>query len=282
MPSEDFLLQAALGALEGFRDTYVPFKRLEVQDIYEQGREKRRRQAEQEQLLSRQNFETSEADRQLGRQKQLEQYKVDIEPPTPLFNTETEETFFPPEGSKTLKPFSPYSNRPQKPLARPGDKEPNQAQSLAAGYANRMEQASSLFDKLEGQVTGMGVIEQTVRRQAPNFAKGATMQSQEQAERNFLNSVLRRESGAVISPTEFDEGRKQYFPQPGDGPDVLKLKKQNRMTAIETMKGSAGRAYSPAPGLTTPAIGGGSGGWDNSKESRYQELMRKKQAGSIR
>ncbi len=43
----------------------------------------------------------------------------------------------------------------------------------------------------------------------------------EQAERNFVNAVLRRESGAAISPEEFVSAEKQYFAQRGDGDAVL-------------------------------------------------------------
>jgi hypothetical protein len=40
------------------------------------------------------------------------------------------------------------------------------------------------------------------------------MQSQKQAEQNFINAILRKESGAAISPSEYKNAEKQYFPQP--------------------------------------------------------------------
>lgn len=66
-----------------------------------------------------------------------------------------------------------------------------------------------------------------------NAAIGENEQQVAQAQRDFLNSVLRKESGASISATELANGRRQYFPQPGDKPDVLKQKAQNRQTAIQ-------------------------------------------------
>ena len=36
----------------------------------------------------------------------------------------------------------------------------------------------------------------------------------EQAERNFINAILRQESGAAIADSEFNNARKQYMPQP--------------------------------------------------------------------
>ena len=53
------------------------------------------------------------------------------------------------------------------------------------------------------------------------------------AQKNFLTSVLRKESGASISPSEFAEASKIYFPQVGDKPEVLKQKEQNRQMAIQ-------------------------------------------------
>lgn len=44
-------------------------------------------------------------------------------------------------------------------------------------------------------------------RKAPRF------QQYEQAKTNFVNAVLRRESGAKISDEEFDSAEKQYFVQ---------------------------------------------------------------------
>lgn len=61
----------------------------------------------------------------------------------------------------------------------------------------------------------------------------------DQAQRDFINAMLRRESGAAISQSEFDNAQKQYFPQPGDGPEVLKQKAENRRLAIQSLNQSA-------------------------------------------
>lgn len=79
---------------------------------------------------------------------------------------------------------------------------------------------------------------------APDSLGGPTTAQQqvEQAERDFINAVLRRESGAVISPAEFANARLQYFPQPGDTPQVIAQKKANRKTVIESLAHEAGPA----------------------------------------
>lgn len=78
-----------------------------------------------------------------------------------------------------------------------------------------------------------------------NKAIGENEQKVEQAQRDFINAVLRQESGAVISPEEFNNARKQYFPQPGDSKAVIEQKARNRQRAIEGFKVGAG----PASGM---------------------------------
>jgi hypothetical protein len=45
-------------------------------------------------------------------------------------------------------------------------------------------------------------------------------QKYDQAKADFINAQLRRESGAAIAQSEFSNADKQYFPVPGDTPDV--------------------------------------------------------------
>jgi hypothetical protein len=67
----------------------------------------------------------------------------------------------------------------------------------------------------------------------------------DQAQRDFINATLRRESGAAIAESEFQNARKQYFPQPGDTADRIAQKKANRETAIRGIAASAGQGYRP-------------------------------------
>lgn len=67
----------------------------------------------------------------------------------------------------------------------------------------------------------------------------------EQAQRDFVNAVLRPESGASISASEFDNARRQYFPQPGDTPEIIQQKQQARereIGALGVMSGTQGSA----------------------------------------
>ena len=77
----------------------------------------------------------------------------------------------------------------------------------------------------------------------PNRLKSTSLQIQEQAETNFVTAVLRRQSGAAISPSELKLDREKYFPQPGDSPEVVKNKKALRLLAINGFKQEAGPAW---------------------------------------
>lgn len=99
-------------------------------------------------------------------------------------------------------------------------------------------------------------------------------QMAEQAQRDFINAVLRQESGAVIGESEFSNAKKQYFPQPGDSKEVLAQKMNNRRLAIEGLKVMAG----PASSL----VNYGGKPQQNSNSSALAEAKAAIQAGAPR
>lgn len=119
------------------------------------------------------------------------------------------------------------------------------SESKAAGFADRMRNSDPVID--DKQAAGMSQSER-MKAAIPllgNFIVSGDYQSFNQAQRDFINAQLRRESGAVISPSEFDNAEKQYFPMPGDNEQVLAQKKANREAALLGMERSAGPAYRP-------------------------------------
>lgn len=131
----------------------------------------------------------------------------------------------------------------------------NKEQSDAALYADRMRDSDSVLD----QVGSVGQDKtQQILGDIPlvgNYLVSSDKQRLDQAQRNFINASLRRESGAAISPSEFASANAQYFPQPGDGSEVLAQKKQNRLRQIEGLARAAGPTYKPTdtPSSGTPA-----------------------------
>jgi hypothetical protein len=104
----------------------------------------------------------------------------------------------------------------------------NATQALVNSYANRLLESEAVFETVAEQFaapTAFGGI-------LPSIFQSGERQQYEQAKRNFVNSVLRRESGAVISDQEFKNAALQYFPQAGDKPDTILQKEKNRNTVI--------------------------------------------------
>ena len=69
----------------------------------------------------------------------------------------------------------------------------------------------------------------------PEFAEKERYKQYKQAQKNFINAVLRRESGAAIGKDEFKQAREQYFAEPGDTESVLEQKRRNRQTVINSL-----------------------------------------------
>lgn len=127
-----------------------------------------------------------------------------------------------------------------------------EGQANAKIFGDRAEQANSQLDELSKEVD-LSSLKVSAQGIAPNFLKSPQVQMFEQAKRNMINAFLRRESGAVISPAEFENGDKQYFPVFGDSDEVIAQKKLNRETQIAGLKNAAGAA--PQMGAQTSQNG---------------------------
>ena len=117
-------------------------------------------------------------------------------------------------------------------LEKAGTKDTGVVRSAVSGT---LGMTPFIGDKLEQGVSGaMNVL--------PTFLGGpnASQQATDQARRNFVTAVLRKESGAVISPSEFAGEAQKYFPQPGDAESVIKQKQNARELAIKALEVQAG------------------------------------------
>lgn len=131
------------------------------------------------------------------------------------------------------------------------EKDPTQPQFQSAGYARRLEQAESDFDSLNQEGFKPTSGSRFIAGMLPEGMQSDQAQRFNQAKRNFVNSVLRKESGAAISQGEFDNAEKQYFPQPGDSAHVVAQKKANRAQKLAEFKAEAGNAYDKVPLIAT-------------------------------
>lgn len=165
-----------------------------------------------------------------------------------------------PQAAPVQQPPSMPQQQGGGPIPLTAPKAASEAEKSAAGYADRMTDAQGQLGQFESQ--GLNGWNQflTQNRFIPgvvgNSIVGATnpdYQQFDQARRNFINAQLRRESGAVISPEEFDNANKQYFPQPGDSQEVIAQKRQNRERALSSMVRDAGPTYRAPQSVTKTA-----------------------------
>lgn len=169
-----------------------------------------------------------------------------------------------------------------KPVMGKGTGALTEGQGNSVTYGLRMKQADDILKPLENAglkdtgkiragVSGtLGIVPfigETLARGSdnifntlPTILGGLSPEQQKviQARTNFITAILRKESGASISPTEFATAEKNYFPAPGDPPDVVKQKQQAREAAIKGMKISAGPGakFIDQGQTQEPAVGG--------------------------
>lgn len=138
----------------------------------------------------------------------------------------------------------PGTTQPLRPAKDPNaDKPLNDSQAKALLFGSRMQEAEKVLTGLEGKYSPGAINAKSAAENTPFVGGLAGMagnamlsdagQQAEQAQRDFINAVLRRESGAAISASEFENARKQYFPQPEDKPGNLAQKRANRQLAIK-------------------------------------------------
>jgi len=120
----------------------------------------------------------------------------------------------------------------------------NESQGSSVAYGIRMKEANSNIERLAGEGTEMAAIGAGTRYGIGGLVNAATASPQQQqfqqAKRNFITAVLRKESGAVIGQDEFEMEDQKYFRQIGDSDAVAAQKKQARQTAIRAMEIQAG------------------------------------------
>ena len=118
---------------------------------------------------------------------------------------------------------------------------------LAGSFANRMIDSQTIFDRLTADGYDPSNTRDYAASNLPVIAQSAAMSSQGQqylaAKKNFVTAVLRKESGAAISDTEFETEDIKYFPQPGDSADTIEQKRLARKVAIDAMKAQSGGAF---------------------------------------
>jgi hypothetical protein len=111
-------------------------------------------------------------------------------------------------------------------------------QSKDMVFATRAEGALAALEPVADTLTSFG---QRLAEADPTGAVRGAVQTPEfqvaqQAGQEFLQAILRKDTGAAITEQEQRLYGETYLPQPGDGPAVLEQKRLARARAIEALK----------------------------------------------
>lgn len=180
------------------------------------------------------------------------------------------------DGELRLEPIPGGPKDPANNLGGSG-KPMTEGQAKANLFGNRMVEADAVLREqeekgvyrpgnmkamVEGVAGAVPLVGDSLREGASaamNWTQSAGQQQVDQARRDFINAVLRRESGAVISDSEFANADKQYFPQLGDSKEVREQKRRNRERVTQLMLDEV-----PEHHRKKPAPRGASGSWDET------------------
>lgn len=138
------------------------------------------------------------------------------------------------------KPVLDTNGKPM--IAKPSvaDKPLNESQANSLMYGKRMQTAHKILEDLESANGSWDIKGGNVLARVNPRGGSEDFKKYEQAKRNFINAILRKESGAAIGQDEFESANKQYFPQIGDTEDVIKQKAANRKQVTNSMLTNAG------------------------------------------
>ncbi|MGL4310394.1 MAG: hypothetical protein ACRCSU_07885 [Paracoccaceae bacterium] len=112
-----------------------------------------------------------------------------------------------------------------------------EAQSKDNVFATRAKGALQILDPVADQLTSVGnrALEYDPTG-VLRAGQSSEFQVAKQAGDEFLQAILRKDTGAAITPDEQNLYGKTYLPQPGDGPAVLEAKKASRARAIAALE----------------------------------------------
>ncbi|MDY3306539.1 hypothetical protein [Psychrobacter sanguinis] len=138
------------------------------------------------------------------------------------------------------KPVLDTDGKPMISKPSVADKPLNESQANSLMYGKRMQAANKILENLEEKNGTWDIKGGNVWARMFPKTGSEDFKKYEQAKLNFINAVLRKESGASIADSELDRAEKQYFPQVGDSEAVIKQKAATRRQVTNTMLSNVG------------------------------------------
>lgn len=118
----------------------------------------------------------------------------------------------------------------------------SEQESKSLVYYERATGALPILDDHEVALTNIGDTIADSAGIPGNFVKSEEYKLADQAAREFLAAVLRKDTGAAITAQEMVQYGRIYLPMPGDTAEVLKQKKEARHRALEAIRKGLGSA----------------------------------------
>jgi hypothetical protein len=112
-----------------------------------------------------------------------------------------------------------------------------EGQGKDIGFATRAESALGVLDPVANKLTERG--DQALGFVPWGLGRGwqeADYQLAEQAGREFMIAILRKDTGAAVTPSEEQMYGEVYLPRPGDQPGLLERKEKARKVAVVGLK----------------------------------------------
>lgn len=118
-----------------------------------------------------------------------------------------------------------------------GGKAPTEGQSKDTVYATRASGALPVIDHLEQSLLSYGEFAAGMMPMGlGNYLQSEDYQVAQNAGREFLASVLRKDTGAAVTPSEEQLYGNIFLPRPGDRPATVERKRNARALALEAIK----------------------------------------------
>ena len=109
-------------------------------------------------------------------------------------------------------------------------------QSKDMVFVTRANGALPIINKMGDNLASLTQYSGSQMPLVGNYLVSKEYQQAKQAGLEFLQAILRKDTGAAITPQETEEYGKVYLPQPGDSAAVLKQKKESRIRAVQAIQ----------------------------------------------
>jgi hypothetical protein len=165
-------------------------------------------------------------------------------------------------GPNGVPVWTPRHEAVGKPAAQAPRAVTGQERQTLAFYNRAKGAVDTLTDggekSLEARMASQSLAGQVQLKSNINLLQSGDQQRYRQAQRAFTEARLRKESGAAIPESEFENDARTYFAQPGDDAKTIAQKAAARQAVLDGLKFSSGKAYEEYYGEpnVSPARGG--------------------------